>query len=116
VLALEEVISSAPLAPRVDGGISAIGRRFPDGRDVAPVDAAFLASADRCSDGWRLGDEEATCHLQAVAAFESPTRAETMWRPLVGLQLVGYVVSGLTLVAIAFYRLVWFRIAGRGRE
>jgi hypothetical protein len=109
------LFSSAPLVSVSDGGFPALARRVPADRRVEATTMPFVTTTDRCSDGWKLSDETSECDVGAVAAFASPQSTETLWRPLVGVQLVGYVLSGLTLAAAAFYLLYSFRLAARGR-
>jgi hypothetical protein len=60
-----------------------------------------VSVGERCTDGWRLGNERPRCRLGAVAAF-APDRGggTALWRPLAGLRLLGYAVSGSALVLI----------------
>jgi hypothetical protein len=109
------LFSSAPLVSVNDGGFPALAGRLPADQRVEATTLPFVTTTDRCSDGWRLGDATSTCDVGAVAAFASPQSTETLWRPLVGVQLVGYVLSGLTIVAAALYLPYSFRLAARGR-
>jgi hypothetical protein len=109
------IFSSDSLVTRADGGFSALADRLPNRKRVAATEGAFVATGDRCSDGWRLGDDEPICDLGAVAAFENPRSDDAaLSRPLTGVQLIGYVLSGLTLVAAAIYLLYSFRLPTRG--
>jgi len=94
---------SPSLVSRVDGGLPLLAQSLPGARRVTPGREEFVSTKDRCSDGWRLGDEKATCDLGAIAAFPSPDRERVVWRPLVGVQLLGYALSSLTLAAVAVY-------------
>jgi hypothetical protein len=109
------LFSSAPLVSSGDGGFPALARRLPDRQRVRETTTPFVTTTDRCNDGWMLGDDEPTCDVGAVAAFPSPHSDDPLWRPLAGVQLVGYVLSGLTIAAAAFYLLGSFRLAARGR-
>jgi hypothetical protein len=113
-----EVVSrlfpTRPLVSGDAGGFATLGRRLADGPQVGAMAAPFVATADRCSDGWRLGSDESTCDLGAVAAFESAPRARTLVRPLAGVQMLGYVFSGLTLAAATFYLLTCSRFSRKG--
>jgi hypothetical protein len=96
---------SRPLRPRAGGAFPPIARALPIWRRLEPSNPPLLLTADRCTDGWRLGRQAARCHLGAVAAFESPERPEVLWRPLAGTRILGYLVSGLTLASAAVYLL-----------
>ena len=61
----------------------------------------FVAIARRCTDGWRLGEADAICHLGAVAAFASPPRREPLWRPLDNVRLAAGAVTAVTLLLLA---------------
>src|SRR6266508_2375045 len=101
--AARRLYSSPSLVSRVDGGLPLLARSLPGGRRIRPENGSFVATTDRCSDGWRLGDQRASCDLGAVAAFPSTEDDEVAWRPLAGVQLLGYVLSGLALAAAAVY-------------
>jgi hypothetical protein len=58
----------------------------------------MIAVGKRCNDGWRLGERRARCHRSAVAAFEARGGGSVLWRPFVGVQLLGYAI---TLAALA---------------
>jgi hypothetical protein len=77
-----------PLVPRVPGW-----------REIQPRTDPFVAVAERCTDGWRLDDAGARCHLGAVAAFDTPDETATLWRPLAALQVWALVV---TLAAVGW--------------
>ncbi len=101
--ATRRLYSSPSIVSRVDGGLPLLARSLPGARRVTPGKEEFVSTTDRCSDGWRLADRKASCDLGAVAAFPVPAADETVWRPLAGVQLVGYLLSGLTLAALAVY-------------
>lgn len=101
------VMRQPPRVKRVRGG-SDLARLLPGWRRPRPTDAPWLLTEDRCTDGWRLGDAEAVCHLGALAAFPRQDRREPLWRPVAGPAVVGYAVStgaGLTLVGLLVFRL-----------
>jgi hypothetical protein len=101
----ERFHESPPLRPRADVTFPSIARALPIWRQVEPANTPLLLTTDRCTDGWRLGQLAARCHLGALAAFESPERPEVLWRPLAGTRILGYLVSGLTLASAAVYLL-----------
>jgi hypothetical protein len=101
--AARRLYSSPSLVYRVDGGLPLLARSLPGARRVTPGRREFVATTDRCSDGWRLSDEKASCDLGAVAAFPVPKVKKALWRPLAGVQLLGYAFSGLTFAALAVY-------------
>jgi hypothetical protein len=96
--ATSRLITRPPDLRRAPDGSPPLARPLPDWRHVRPVAEAFVATSERCTDGWKLGDQESTCHLGAVAAFARPNGEEVLWRPLVGANLAGYILSGLTLL------------------
>jgi hypothetical protein len=99
----QQLIPAEPLAPVTGGSLGPVARILPGWRSIVPVGAQFVATGDRCTDGWRLEDQEPVCDLGAVAAFSSPAQTETLWRPAAGARVVGLLVSGLTLVGALFY-------------
>jgi hypothetical protein len=99
-----QLFRSSALAPRSDTGFPPIATPLPIWRDLQPSESPFVATADRCTDGWRLGERPAGCVLGAVSAFGSPAEPEQLWRPLAGAWLLGYVVSGLTLLGVLLCR------------
>jgi hypothetical protein len=103
--ATRRLYSSPSRVSRVDGGLPLLARSLPGARRVTPGRGEFVSTTDRCSDGWRLGDEKANCNLGAVAAFPVPEGEEALWRPLAGVQLLGYALSGLALLGAAVYLL-----------
>jgi hypothetical protein len=110
------LFSSTPLVSGGEVGFPALARRLPGKQRVGETTAPFVTTTDRCNDGWRLGDKQATCDAGAIAAFTSPQSTDALWRPLVGVQLMGYAISGLTIAAAALYLLYSFRLAARGPE
>jgi hypothetical protein len=72
-------------------------RRLPGWDVVEPMSRPVVSVARRCSDGWRLGDDSARCHLGAVAAFGSPRGEAELWRPFAAMQAWALVISLATL-------------------
>jgi hypothetical protein len=101
--ATKRLLPAAARAPVARGSFPLLGRLVPGWRSVNPVPDTYVATGDRCTDGWRLGEEEPLCHLGAVAAFPSPDEPETLRRPLAGGRIAGVLVSGLTLVGALSY-------------
>jgi hypothetical protein len=64
------------------------------------IRAPFIGTSLSCIDGWRLGDEEALCHLGALAAFRNRAPTERLRSTFFGIQSAGYVVSGVALAAL----------------
>jgi hypothetical protein len=102
--ATRRLLPAAPRAPMTAGSFPPLARLVPGWRSMEPVPVEYVATGDRCTDGWKLGVEEPMCHLGAVAAFPSPDETETLWRPLVGARVAGFLVSGLTLIGALSYR------------
>ena len=101
--ATDRLVPEDPRAPVASDSFPPLARLIPGWRSVDPVPDEYVATGDRCTDGWRLGEEEPVCHLGAVAAFPSPDEPETLWRPLAGARVAGFLVSGLTLVGALSY-------------
>jgi hypothetical protein len=99
----ERVIEAEALAQRADGSFPAVARILVRWRTVGPTEGTHLLTGDRCTDGWRLEDEAPRCHLGAAAAFSSSRRADVLWRPLAGANVVGYGLSLLSAVGSATY-------------
>jgi hypothetical protein len=99
----QQLLPQDPVGPVTGVGFGSLARILPEWRSIAPVPAQYVATGDRCTDGWRLGDEEPVCDLGTVAAFSSPDKAESLWRPVAGARVVGLLVTGLTLVGAVFY-------------
>lgn len=96
------IVKSPPLVEATRAG-PGVTRHLPGWRRPEPTGAPWLLTDDRCTDGWRLGDATAVCHLGAVAAFPRQTRREPLWRPAAGLAVLGYslsVAAALALVAL----------------
>lgn len=99
-----ELLPAPPLVPRQDDPFPPLARTLPHWRRIEPGSgSAFVATGDRCTDGWRLGDEPSRCHLGVVAAFPAPDRPEVLWRPPAGARLVGLGVSVLALLGTGLY-------------
>ncbi|MEX2421249.1 MAG: hypothetical protein WD670_05460, partial [Actinomycetota bacterium] len=91
---MERLLPVGHLAPVGAVGSFPLAQQLPGWRSIAPVQASYVATGDRCTDGWKLGEEESVCDLGAVAAFPSPSQAETLWRPAAGARVVGFAISG----------------------
>ena len=100
--ATERLVPEDPRAP-VAAGSFPLARLVPGWRSVEPGSDEYVATGDRCTDGWKLGEEQPVCHLGAVSAFRSPDQPETLWRPLAGARVAGFLVSGLTLLGALSY-------------
>ena len=94
-----------PRVARVDSGFPPVARVLPIWRHVQQRGGPALSVGERCTDGWRLGDQRAGCHLGAVASFAARRGQTLLWRPLAGVRIVGYVASALTLLLIIVVRL-----------
>jgi len=99
----QQLLPQDPAGPVTGVGFGSVARILPGWRSIAPVESPYVATGDRCTDGWRLGGQEPVCDLGTVAAFSSPEQAESLWRPAAGARVVGLLVSGLTLVGALFY-------------
>jgi hypothetical protein len=99
----QRLISEGLNGPVTGAGFGPVARILPGWRSIAPVRAQYVATGDRCTDGWKLGGQEPVCDLGAVAAFSSPDQSESAWRPAAGARVVGLLVSGLTLLGAVFY-------------
>ena len=113
--ATERLLPADPLGPVAESVLPPLARILPGWPSIGPIRSGYVATAERCTDGWRLGEEEPVCHLGAVAAFASPDEPETLWRPIAGVRVVGILVSGLTLVGTLSYGR-WTDTATRRRE
>jgi hypothetical protein len=71
---------------------------------VQPPDAPITGTDKSCIDGWRLGNEEAVCHLGGAAAFANPGTEVKLWRPGVFVQVLGYALS--LAAAVALWRFI----------
>jgi hypothetical protein len=71
---------------------------------VQPRDTPITGTDKSCVDGWRLGSEEAVCHLGGVAAFSNPGTEVNLWRPGVFVQLSAYVLS--VIAGVVLWRLI----------
>jgi hypothetical protein len=100
----DRLFRHSALTPRSDVAFPPIARALPIWSDIGPSGSGFVAAATRCTDGWRLEGRSAQCMLGAVSAFKSPFDTQQLWRPLAGAWLLGYFVSGLTLLAVLLYR------------
>jgi hypothetical protein len=94
----KELLLAPPLVPPQNDAFPPLARPLPQWRSTEPVaGAAFIGTSDRCTDGWKLGDNASLCDLGAVAAFPNPTQTERLWRPLAGGRLAGSASSALAL-------------------
>jgi hypothetical protein len=82
------------------GSALPLARPLPGWKRITPPSSAALTVDERCNDGWRLGDARARCHLGAVAAYETPSETEALWRPFVAVQLLGYGISVVALILV----------------
>jgi hypothetical protein len=96
--ATERLVSVSPFGPVAETDFPPVARILPRWQSIEPVPTEYVATGERCTDGWKLGEEEPICHLGAVAAFPSPDDSETLWRPLAGARIAGLLVSCLTLL------------------
>jgi hypothetical protein len=101
-LADEELVEEPPIVPPESLAFPAIGARFSPSRTIEPAGTPFVATGDRCTDGWQLGDQDATCHMGAVATFRSPESPQRLWRPEQAIGTIGLAVSGAALAAALF--------------
>jgi hypothetical protein len=101
---------NAPLTAPTGGTFPPVARLLPVWPRISPssLGAPFIATGDRCTDGWRLGDQAALCQLGAIATFKDPSRTESLWRPFAGATIVGYLLSGFALLGMLLY-LRWIR-------
>jgi hypothetical protein len=111
VIGLRRIRHRPPAAESARVGDGSFVRRFPGWDEVSPPETPAMAVAKRCNDAWRLGSDDARCHLGAVAAFESPATPTDLWRPLAAIQLLGYAFTVLGVVLIG---LMWRREKRRG--
>jgi hypothetical protein len=103
-LATQALVESPPLTAASNSAFLSFGRLLPGWERVDATEGGrYLLTPNRCSDGWRLGNAAARCHLGATAAFEAPEGARELWRPLTGANLLAYAVTGLTLSFIGAY-------------
>src|SRR5215211_1612433 len=98
--ATRQLVRSPPPVERSEDDFPPVARPLPAWPEVGSRAAVFVSTGRRCTDGWRLGDQHARCHLGAVAAFRSPRPEAELWRPVEGARLAGYAIAGLTLVAL----------------
>jgi hypothetical protein len=100
VLSLRAVHEREPYVEPVRDASLPLVRRLPGWDSVSALGGAAISVGERCNDGWRLGDRGARCHRGAVAAFDAPPDRSTLWRPFVGVQLLGYAIA-LAALALA---------------
>ena len=98
--ATRRLLSSAPPVERADDDFPPIARPFPGWPEIESTTTTFVSTGKRCTDGWRLGDQRARCHLGAVAAFRSPQSESVLWRPVEGARIAGYAIAVCTVVGL----------------
>ena len=98
--ATRRLVRSPPPVERAEDDFPPLARPFPGWHDIEPTTTSFVSTGKRCTDGWRLGDQRARCHLGAVAAFRSPQSESVLWRPVEGARIAGYAITGLTLAGL----------------
>jgi hypothetical protein len=99
-----ELRPAPPLVSPPNDAFPPLARALPQWQSIEPVaGAAFIATGDRCTDGWRLGDESPLCDLGAVTTFPTPPEPEPLWRPVAGARLVGFAVSALALLGTGLH-------------
>jgi hypothetical protein len=87
-----------PIVPSVPGWFPSFGRLLPRWPDVSPTAQAFVATGQRCTDGWRLGSEEPSCRGGAAAIFPSPPSPQALWRPQELTDALALVISAVALL------------------
>jgi hypothetical protein len=111
VVATQRLLPLVPLGSMAEASFPAVARILPGWRWIGPGQTEYVATAGRCTDGWRLGEEEPICHLGAVTAFRRPQDRDTLWRPLAGARVLGSLVSALSVIGA----LVYVRYSRRSR-
>jgi hypothetical protein len=106
VIGLQQIRHRPPAFESVRSAPAPLVRRFPGWETISLPETPALAVAKRCTDDWRLAGDEARCHLGAVAAFGTPAKRASLWRPLAGIQLLAYAI---TVVALFLVALLWRR-------
>jgi hypothetical protein len=114
VLPVDAIRERQPYVESVRGDAPGVVRRLPGWESISPPAPTAVLFAERCNDGWRLGEARARCHLGTVAAFEAPNGAETLWRPFVMVQALGYAITIVTLMLVVL-RLVRRKTKRAGR-
>lgn len=109
----ESLFLATPLVPSTGEGVPAIGQILPGARTIPPHDSSHVATGMRCTDGWRLGAQQAECLLGAVAAFSTPSEPTSLRSGFLGAWVIGYAVSALTLTAVFVYGRSWASSSGR---
>jgi hypothetical protein len=99
-----ELHPAPPLVSPQNDAFPPLARPLPQWQAIEPVvGATFVATGDRCTDGWRLGDESPLCDLGAVTAFSNPDQTDRLWRPLAGARLLGFALSAVALIGMGLY-------------
>jgi Alpha-(1->3)-arabinofuranosyltransferase len=114
--ATRQLVRSPPPVERAGDDFPPIARPFPAWHDVASTATPFVSTGERCTDGWRLGDQQARCHLGAVAAFRSPESESVLWRPVEGARVAGYAIALSTFAGLFLARIWLLRQSGRNRQ
>jgi hypothetical protein len=97
VVGLASIDERDPYVEAVSDPAMPLVRRLPGWDSVEPVPEPAVSVGRRCSDGWRLGDDSARCHLGAVASYSTPRATAELWRPFAALQAWALVISLATL-------------------
>jgi hypothetical protein len=97
----EALYDSEPLVPRPGSVIPPLAQYLSPGEGIDVVEAPFLLTEKRCTDGWRIGNEPFGCHVGAVAGFRSPGRPEELRRPAAAMRTVGLGVSTVAFVVVS---------------
>jgi hypothetical protein len=87
-----------PIVPPVVGWSPSVGRSWPGWSQIHPGSQTFVATGQRCTDGWRLGADQPACRVGAAAVFSSPRSAQPLWRPQQVTDALALVVSAGALV------------------
>ena len=102
-----------PADPGTTLGGPGFTRRLPVWGRVGPKNAPFVGTDLSCRDGWRLGNDVATCNLGALAAYPGSKEPRTLWRPGYGTQLIWLIVSLVSVLALVVVAEI---LAGRARR
>jgi hypothetical protein len=74
-------------------------RSWPWWDAIDTPDAPVVGTSRSCLDGWRLGDQEAECHLGAFAAFPD-SQGSTLWRRGLLVQVIAIALSAAALLGL----------------
>jgi hypothetical protein len=100
---VEDLYEAEPLVSPVSDGTPRFAGYLAGSEEVAPVTAPYLLAHKRCTDGWVLAGAAPSCHLGAVAAFDSAAGPASLRNPAQGIRSMGLVVSGSTLLVSSFF-------------